>query len=135
MRGRLMYGREFCLRLLQDRAAGVGILPKGQEILVSSLRFARVSRHDKRTRELQAGQGTDRIADYDPPVIKDALKFPYGFGPPARRQIRLATRIDRVICAKKSIDHAPRAAELIRDGSRGSSDAGSSSSGGHPLRL
>ena len=61
---------------MQDRDAGVGILPKRQEILIGRFCLGRLSRQDECTRQLQARESADRIADYDATMIEDPLEFP-----------------------------------------------------------
>jgi hypothetical protein len=64
----------FCLRLLQERNGGVGLLPQSEEVLVGQTARGRVTAGDERSGQLQA---------------RDRAAAPAG--PPAARYVRPRT--------------------------------------------
>ena len=54
------------LGLLQDGDVGVGVFPEGEEILVCTLRFCRITRHRVSTTDLQMGQCADGFVHDEP---------------------------------------------------------------------
>ena len=71
--------RVFHPRVLENRDVRIGIIPEGEEILISSFCLNRISRERERPAELQARQRADRIGEDDPAMVEDLLKFGRGF--------------------------------------------------------
>src|ERR1700722_6334578 len=65
----------FGFGLLQDGDVGIGVFPKGEEVLVSSFGFCGVARHSVGTAELQVGECPQNVVRYDGAVIDDLLEF------------------------------------------------------------
>jgi hypothetical protein len=65
---------------------------------------------------LQVCECSDGIANYDPTVIENLLKFMGGFAALMCRQIRFAPHIDRIELSKVSLKVAARSTQLIRNG-------------------
>src|ERR1017187_10316770 len=106
----------FRLGLDEDRDVGVGVFPKGEEILVGSLCPGLISRHGERSAELQVCQWADGIADHDAAMIENLLEFRGGFGALVCGQIGEATDIDRIEGPEETMDAAARRAQLKGNG-------------------
>jgi hypothetical protein len=115
MRGSELF-RVFRLRLFQDGDVGVSIFPQGEEVLIGGFCFGGVALHGIGSTQLEMSQYADGIADHDPGVIENFLKFPGGFSALARGQIRLPTRIDGIEGAEETGLSAARLAQFIGNG-------------------
>src|ERR1039457_2081358 len=106
----------FPLGLLEDRDVGVGVFPDVEEILVGSLCLGLVSRQNEGSAKLQMRHCAYGIADNDPAVIENLLKFRGGFGALVRGQIGLTTHIDRIEGPEVTMYGAARHAQVIGNG-------------------
>src|SRR6266581_907759 len=94
----------FRLGLLKDRDVGVGVFPKGEEILVGGLCPGLISRQSQRSAQLQMRQCAYRVGTDDAAVVENFLEFRSGFGTVSGGQVRLATHIDRIEPAEERVE-------------------------------
>ena len=59
-----------CLCLLQDGDVRIGILPKNQEVLISSAGLGGVTGHRVRTTELEMGERADWFIQHNAPMVE-----------------------------------------------------------------
>jgi hypothetical protein len=87
----LLQLRVLSFSLLQDGDVGVGVFPEREEILVRRLGLGRVALHNIGSADLEMGEYSDGLVDYNSAMVEDFLELGGGFAALMRGQIGFAS--------------------------------------------
>src|SRR5262249_7219020 len=103
----------FRLGILENLDVGGGILPNGQEILISTPGFDPVCLNNVRSAQLQVRQGAYRIGEHDAAVIEDLLKFRGGLLATSCCKVRLTAHIGSIESSEFREQHCTGHREVV----------------------